>query len=325
MPKTLLAVDDSATMRKVLEITFSGEDYRIVTADSSSAALGKLGDDPSVVLIDTVLGQDDGYALSKEVRKRNPTATIVLLSSRHNPYDPAKGRDAGADDFMDKPFDTQQMVEKVKKALLGRDAGPASTATYVGVAPAPAMGGAPGAPIPAPIPVIQPLAAAPARPVAPAPSPAPPPVAVAKPPAGRANTLMFGTSEAVKAGATAPTAPTAKPAPAPVPSPAASAARPVAAASPTPPTVAPVAAAPVASATTAAPTAPPPGAAASGGVASKVNGQLSGKLGDLGLSAQQIEAVLALSRDVVERVVWEVVPELAEMLIKEEISRLTKP
>ncbi len=48
------------------------------------------------------------------------------------------------------------------------------------------------------------------------------------------------------------------------------------------------------------------------------------KLGGLGLTAAQIEGVLALSRDVVEKVVWEVVPTLAEALIKEEIARLTK-
>jgi hypothetical protein len=53
------------------------------------------------------------------------------------------------------------------------------------------------------------------------------------------------------------------------------------------------------------------------------NGQLAGKLENLGLSQAQIEAVLALSREVVERVVWEVVPTLAEMLIKEELQRLT--
>jgi hypothetical protein len=54
------------------------------------------------------------------------------------------------------------------------------------------------------------------------------------------------------------------------------------------------------------------------------NGQFAGKLGELGLTAQQVDAVLALSREVVEKVVWEVVPQLAEALIKEEISRLTK-
>jgi hypothetical protein len=59
-------------------------------------------------------------------------------------------------------------------------------------------------------------------------------------------------------------------------------------------------------------------------VAAAVNGQLAGKLGDLGLTPGQVEAVLALSREVVERVVWEVVPQLAEAIIKEEIARITK-
>jgi hypothetical protein len=59
-------------------------------------------------------------------------------------------------------------------------------------------------------------------------------------------------------------------------------------------------------------------------IAAVANGHLAGKLGDLGLTAQQAEAVLALSREVVERIVWEVVPQLAEAIIKEEIARLTK-
>jgi len=54
------------------------------------------------------------------------------------------------------------------------------------------------------------------------------------------------------------------------------------------------------------------------------NGQLGGKLHELGLTPAQIDGVLALSREIVERVVWEVVPSLAETLIKEELARLTK-
>jgi hypothetical protein len=50
---------------------------------------------------------------------------------------------------------------------------------------------------------------------------------------------------------------------------------------------------------------------------------MSEKLSEIGLTPQQAEAVLALSREVVERVVWEVVPELAETIIREEIKRLT--
>ncbi len=54
------------------------------------------------------------------------------------------------------------------------------------------------------------------------------------------------------------------------------------------------------------------------------NGHLGKKLDELGLTPAQADAVLALSRELVERVVWEVVPQMAEAIIKEEISRLTK-
>jgi hypothetical protein len=50
---------------------------------------------------------------------------------------------------------------------------------------------------------------------------------------------------------------------------------------------------------------------------------MEGKLQELGLTSDQVQGVLSLSRDVVEQVVWEVVPTLAETLIKEEIARLT--
>jgi hypothetical protein len=84
---------------------------------------------------------------------------------------------------------------------------------------------------------------------------------------------------------------------------------------PMPPRPAPAVAAP----------APSPMATTHGGaIGAAVNGQLAGKLNDLGLSPQQADAVLALSRDVIERVVWEVVPQLAETMIKEEIQRLMK-
>jgi hypothetical protein len=53
------------------------------------------------------------------------------------------------------------------------------------------------------------------------------------------------------------------------------------------------------------------------------SGDMAAKLAGLGLSADQVSGVLALSREVIEQVVWEVVPELAEALIKEEIKRLT--
>ena len=66
--------------------------------------------------------------------------------------------------------------------------------------------------------------------------------------------------------------------------------------------------------------APAPAVAAA---ATAAMGTLAQKLGGLGLSQAQVEGVLALSREVVEQVVWEVVPDLAETIIREEIRRLT--
>jgi CheY-like chemotaxis protein len=243
--------------------------------------MGKLAENPGVFVIDTVLGGEDGYALAKEVRRRAPAAPIIMLASRYSPYDQARGRDAGADDYADKPFDTQQLIDKVRKVIVAKEAMGAQ-APAAAAAPPPQAAAAPyRAPAP---PQPQPMAAAPVQ---------PPMSRGTQPSLGgsvpRGGTLVFGEQP---------------PAPAPAP---------VAAPRPQP-----IAAPPATHAASAAAT------QVSGSVPSAVNGQLAGKLGDLGLSPQQADAVLALSREVVERVVWEVVPQLAETMIREEIARLMK-
>lgn len=298
MPKTLLAVDDSATMRKVLEITFSGEDFKVLLAESGQAA-SKVGESPSAIVVDTVLGTEDGYEVARELRKKNPRAAIVLLASRYNPYDQNRGRDAGADDFADKPFDTQQLIEKVKKAIATREASPAAAA--------------PPAPAPAPVAAAAPQAA---------PRAASAGLSKATQPSlggeVRKNaTLIFGDQ--------VPNAPGAAPAPSPAPAPIVARPAPAPAPAPVAPAAAPPAPAPPPLAAVAAPPPAPPAAPApQAAVAAAVNGHLAPKLEGLGLSAAQADAILALSREIVERVVWEVVPQLAEAIIKEEIARLTK-
>jgi CheY-like chemotaxis protein len=299
VPKTLLAVDDSATMRKVLEITFAGEDFRVVTAGDAASALAKMSEEPMAVVIDTSWPDGaDGYGLAKEVRARDPRVAIVLMASRYAPFDANRGREAGVDDFIDKPFDTQALIDKMKKAIMAREAGKAA---------------------PPPAPVIAPVAAPPAPAAAPPPphiaplppfvSPRPPVVAAVAPrPATttqRTHTLSFegsGNAPPVAAPPPHPVAPLTRTAPSGLP-----AFNPP----PAPPVV--------------HPTSPSmPRSVEAPPVAAAVNGQLAGKLGELGLTAAQADAVMALSREVVERVVWEVVPQLAEAIIKEEIARLTK-
>src|SRR5688572_28042827 len=113
---TLLAIDDSVTMRKVLEITFAGPEFRVVTATGPDDALAKFkSEKPAVVNADVTLDPRNGYELCKQMKQLVPVTSVLMLSSKLNPYDAAKGTAAQADDHMDKPFDTQQMIDKVKK------------------------------------------------------------------------------------------------------------------------------------------------------------------------------------------------------------------
>lgn len=288
MASTLLAVDDSVTMRKVLEITFAGQDFRVVTANSADAALQKLkSDKPDLVITDITLEPKNGYELCKAIKQASPATQVLILSSKQNPFDPAKGSSALADDHMDKPFDTQQMIDKVKKLLSSRGEARPAAGAQPAAAPAPA-----------------PAAAAPARQSST--SPAVSPAGASASPLQRAKTLIY-TANTPGGGAGPAPGGAVKTTPGNAPSASANTTMPFA---PTPVASAPkAAAAPVVAAAVAS---------------AQVNGQVTSKLEGLGLTPDQVDAVMALSRDIVERVVWEVVPVLAETLIREELARLTK-
>lgn len=313
MSTTLLAVDDSVTMRKVLEITFSSEEFRVVTADSPDAALKKArSEKPALILLDVTLPGQDGYALCKTLKAENPGVSVLILSSKQGPYDAAKGSAAGADEFADKPFDTQQLLDKVKRVLQNKSTAKAPDPTPA-AAPAPKPGGGT-------LPGAAPAASNPATP----PRQTPPQTQTftssrsstgtqagtgAKPPPtfGTQSDLRTRTATglgnaAAQAQAQAQTKPTQPAIPAQV------ASTPKAAEAPAEPPPAP---------------APEPAAPVASPVAAAVNGQLGEKIAGLGLTPAQADAVLALSREVIERIVWEVVPVLAETMIKEEIKRLT--
>ena len=322
MPKTLLAVDDSATMRKVLEITFGGEDFRVVTADGpDEGARPDRARSPSRSSSTPSLGGEDGYALAqghpRRATRAPPSSSWRAATTRTTPR---AARAPGADDYIDKPFDTQALIDKVKKAIgraraSGRARRPRRPRRCAARRRRRLLRRA--------------TAASPGPSHTPAPRRWPPGRAAARSPAAaHAHAQLRGRAAARRRPRAAPPA-------APAPSPASPVAR-------TAPSGVPCAASGRRSAPAGAP--PPrrsrapvaPAGAAAGARAcaarrasglagrSGVNGQLAGKLGDLGLSPAQVDAVLALSREVVERVVWEVVPQLAETIIKEEIARLTK-
>lgn len=326
MPK-ILGVDDSATMRRILEMTFAGDAGSQVTtvADGDAAVRWTSDNGADVVLADTSMSGTDGYEVARALRGNPATqgVAVIVLASQHHPYDAEKGRQCGVDDHVMKPFETQALIDKVRD-VLGR-ARPSAAARPVAAAPA-AAAAAPAMP-PAP---ARPTAVGPGGPPRPPAAPAVPgvvspparPAAPAIAPAASRSTVAFGAPP----GARPPSATTPSSAPAPS-APAASApaaARPAAA--PAAPAKKPALeladedeavtrAAPVPQVSRPA----APAAAA----ATAPHGEMAGKLSGMGLTPEQVDGVLALSREVIERVVWEVVPDLAETIIREEIRRLT--
>ncbi len=309
MPKTLLAVDDSVSMRRVVEMTFAGEDLRITTVATAQEALAACRKDrPDVVLADVALEGFSGYDLCRAIKDEFSRIPVVLLASKQNPFDPARGQASGADEHIDKPYDTAKAIEVVKKVLTQGQS----------VAPRPIAAASQGQRAPmfaAQAPVI-----APQPPPAPVVKAAPPPMGhptmqglpAARPqhPASSSPALAKNPTPALQRSITVKMP--SEPAPPPSHAGAMPLSRQDAPALRSQQTV------------RMASDAPPAAEVSAQNGAAALPPELSGKLRQLGLTPAQVEGVLALSREVVEQVVWEVVPILAETMIREELSRLTK-
>jgi CheY-like chemotaxis protein len=112
----ILLADDSITIRKVVGIIFGGEEYSLTVVDNGLSALKKAEEIvPDVLLVDVLMPDMDGYELCKAVRATPALATtpLLLLTGSFEPFDEEKARSCGADDFLAKPFESQQLIAKV--------------------------------------------------------------------------------------------------------------------------------------------------------------------------------------------------------------------
>ncbi len=328
MSKIVLCVDDSATMQQVADITFRGTEFTYVGARNYDEAMEKAkGQKPAVVLADSVMTGKTGYDLCLAMKSDSAFASVpvVILVGNGAPYDSAKGVQVGADANLPKPWDTQTMLEKVTEIVTKAASGVAKPGQGAAVQPA-----ASAAPVAA--------AAAAAKSV-------PAAAAGAQPP--RSATIMGMPTIKMPAG-------TAQPAQPPAPSrttvmavppvspdgsmgraPAAPAMRAPAAPTPAPAVVS----APASSAPAPAPSFNPSSLGANR--APMVSGnptkrsalveatlqKMAARLAEasgLQPGSPELLALLKLSAEVVERIVWEVVPELAEAIIRENLTDLTK-
>jgi len=116
--KTVLIVDDSATVRKLVEIKLRNRGYQVITAVDGVDGLAKLSEQlPDLILLDVNMPRLDGYQLCKHVKSNKDTRhiAVVMLSGKDGFFDKVRGRMAGSTAYITKPFDPETLIRAVEE------------------------------------------------------------------------------------------------------------------------------------------------------------------------------------------------------------------
>jgi two-component system, chemotaxis family, chemotaxis protein CheY len=119
MPKTILTVDDSSTMRQMVGVTLKNSGFEVLEAADGVEALEKFRKSPTVdlVLTDLNMPRMDGLELTRQIRAlaSGRAVPIILLTTESSPDMKLRGKSAGATGWIVKPFQPNQLLEVIGK------------------------------------------------------------------------------------------------------------------------------------------------------------------------------------------------------------------
>ncbi len=124
MTKTILVVDDNASVRTLVREYLSEQGLRVVTADNGQNALFTARQEkPDLILLDIMMPEMDGYQFISAYRKESD-APIILLTAKLEETDKVLGLELGADDYVTKPFGMRELLARIRAVLrrVGADA-----------------------------------------------------------------------------------------------------------------------------------------------------------------------------------------------------------
>ena len=125
MARKLLLADDSITIQKVVELVLAEEGYDIKATGNGEDALSALSSfKPDVVLADIDMPKMNGYQLCERIKTNPATKNIpvILLAGAFEPLDDELARNVGAEDFIVKPFESQELIDKIQAVISGEAA-----------------------------------------------------------------------------------------------------------------------------------------------------------------------------------------------------------
>ena len=118
MRRTILLADDSVTIRKIVELTFSETDIRVESVGSGREAIERLRElRPDLVLADVVMPGPSGYDVCRAVKQSDRPVPVLLLAGTFEPFDAQQARACGADGHVTKPFDSRLLIDRVEQLL----------------------------------------------------------------------------------------------------------------------------------------------------------------------------------------------------------------
>ena len=113
----ILIVDDDSNIAELISLYLTKECFETQIVGDGEAALAAVDSfEPNIILLDLMLPGIDGYQVCREVRAKS-TIPIIMLSAKGEVFDKVLGLELGADDYMEKPFDSKELVARVKAVL----------------------------------------------------------------------------------------------------------------------------------------------------------------------------------------------------------------
>jgi len=149
-PATVLVVDDDPVILKLLEVNFEMEGFEVVRAADGFEGLERArAVHPDIVVLDVMMPRMTGYEVAKALRDDADTAhiPIIFVTARAQSSDVERGMELGVDDYITKPFDPLDLIDRVNTLLARSEAGGAARPDP---APSPAPVSPPAEPPPAP-------------------------------------------------------------------------------------------------------------------------------------------------------------------------------
>ena len=121
MSSRILVVDDDVALAEMIGIVLEGEGYTVSTCPDGAKAVAAFQEHhPDLVLLDVMLPGMDGFEVCAALRAES-NVPIVMLTARSDTADVVTGREAGADDYVPKPFKPRELVARVRARLRGRE------------------------------------------------------------------------------------------------------------------------------------------------------------------------------------------------------------